>query len=92
MSKSSYGAISNDEEIVRSSDDVLPLLLKKEEDKPPEDEGERDYTSLLHIFVYAIINVIIAVPGLIGYASVIFNHPSFQPHMAELAKLVYSAP
>lgn len=90
MPKSSYGTIKNDDEIVKSSssDDALPLLLKKEEDKPPEDEGEHGYTSLLHIFIYAIINVIIAVPGLIGYASVIFNHPSFQPHMAELAKLV----
>jgi SulP family sulfate permease len=44
--------------------------------------------TILHYLVYAIINVIIAVPGLIGYASVIFNHPSFQPHMAALSKLV----
>jgi hypothetical protein len=38
--------------------------------------------------IYAIVNVIIAVPGLYGYASVIFNHPVFQPHMNALAKLV----
>ena len=30
----------------------------------------------------------LAVPGLYGYASVIFNHPAFQPHMAKLSKLV----
>ncbi|KAK1736025.1 sulfate permease family inorganic anion transporter [Skeletonema marinoi] len=86
MSNSSYGAISNDE--CKSPSDGLPLLLKKEgNDKSAAEEEERGYT-FLHIVIYAIINVIIAVPGLIGYASVIFNHPSFQPHMAELAKLV----
>eukprot|EP00523_Entomoneis_sp_CCMP467_P017901 CAMPEP_0168807570 /NCGR_PEP_ID=MMETSP0726-20121227/2123_1 /TAXON_ID=265536 /ORGANISM="Amphiprora sp., Strain CCMP467" /LENGTH=873 /DNA_ID=CAMNT_0008859497 /DNA_START=97 /DNA_END=2715 /DNA_ORIENTATION=- len=38
--------------------------------------------------IYALVNVIIAVPGLYGYAAVIFNHPIFQPHMNALAKLV----
>lgn len=33
-------------------------------------------------------NVIISVPGLYGYAAVIFNHPVFQPHMNALSKLV----
>jgi len=86
MSNSSYGAISNDEG--KSPSDGLPLLLKNEDnEKSAAEEEEKGYT-FLHIVIYAIINVIIAVPGLIGYASVIFNHPSFQPHMAELAKLV----
>jgi sulfate permease, SulP family len=38
--------------------------------------------------VYAMVNVIISVPGLIGYAAVIFSHPVFAPHMNALAKLV----
>ena len=38
--------------------------------------------------IYALVNVIIAVPGLYGYAAVIFNHSVFQPHMNALAKLV----
>jgi hypothetical protein len=48
---------------------------------------ERRYT-IFHYLIYAIINVIIAVPGLYGYSSVIFNNPVFQPHMAALSKLV----
>lgn len=47
----------------------------------------RKYT-IFHYLIYAIINVIIAVPGLYGYSSVIFNNPAFQPHMAALSKLV----
>ncbi|KAL7521590.1 hypothetical protein ACHAWX_006272 [Stephanocyclus meneghinianus] len=50
-------------------------------------EEERRYT-FFHYLIYAIINVIIAVPGLYGYSSVIFNNPAFQPHMAALSKLV----
>jgi len=34
------------------------------------------------------VNVIISVPGLYGYAAVIFNHPVFQNHMNALSKLV----
>lgn len=49
--------------------------------------GEGNHT-IFHYLIYALINVIIAVPGLYGYASVIFNHPAFQPHMNALAKLV----
>jgi SulP family sulfate permease len=48
---------------------------------------EKSYT-IFHYLIYAIINVIIAVPGLYGYSSVIFNNPAFQPHMAALSKLV----
>jgi hypothetical protein len=37
-------------------------------------------------FVFAVINVIIAVPSLFGYAAVIFNHPIFANHMNALSK------
>ena len=42
----------------------------------------------LYYIVYAIVNVIISVPGLYGYAAIIFNHPVFLPHMNTLSKLV----
>lgn len=42
----------------------------------------------LYYIVYAIVNVIISVPGLYGYSAIIFNHPVFLPHMNTLAKLV----
>jgi hypothetical protein len=45
-------------------------------------------TSVVYILVYALVNVIISVPGLYGYAAVIFNHPVFAPHMNALSKLV----
>jgi len=51
-------------------------------------EGEKSKAKFLSYLIYAFINVIIAVPGLYGYASVIFNHPTFQPEIAKLSKLV----
>jgi hypothetical protein len=45
-------------------------------------------TSVIYILVYAMVNVIISVPGLYGYAAVIFNHSVFTPHMNALSKLV----
>jgi SulP family sulfate permease len=41
--------------------------------------------------IYALINVVISVPGLFGYAAVIFNHKVFAPHMNALSKLVISS-
>jgi len=49
-------------------------------------EGKKgDFLSYL---VYAIVNIIISVPGLYGYSSVIFNHPIFADYMNALPKLV----
>lgn len=44
--------------------------------------------TFVYYIVYAIVNVIISVPGLYGYAAVIFNHEVFAPHMNALSKLV----
>lgn len=74
---------------------VLPLIIDKHNKKKDSSSssgaskkgGQNQYT-ILHCIIYAFINVIIAVPGLYGYASVIFNHPSFQPEIAKLSKLV----
>jgi SulP family sulfate permease len=38
--------------------------------------------------IYAVVNVIISLPGLYGYAAVIFNNPTFSPHMNALSKFV----
>ena len=74
-------------------EDEVPLIWKEQKQalkgsaSNESKEGGSQY-NIFHYLVYAFINVIIAVPGLYGYASVIFNHPCFQPHMAKLSKLV----
>ena len=46
------------------------------------------FLGLPYYIIYAIVNVIISLPGLYGYAAVIFNHPAFSKHMNALSKLV----
>jgi hypothetical protein len=46
---------------------------------------------LLSCLVYALVNVVIAVPGLFGYAAVIFKAPVFHPYRNQLAKIVISS-
>jgi len=88
----SYGAVEAQQDVPQS----LPLVhsepVELEKTKSPstskqaqQSESKTNFASCL---IYAIINVIIAVPGLYGYASVIFNHPCFQPEIAKLSKLV----
>ncbi len=57
---------------------------------PPQEDTVQPlpFYRIIQYFVYATINVVIGVPGLYGYASVIFHHPVFQPHMNALSKLV----
>jgi hypothetical protein len=45
----------------------------------------------LYYIIYAIVNVIISVPGLYGYAAIIFNHPIFVPYRNTLSKLVIAS-
>lgn len=40
------------------------------------------------IIIYSLVNTIMCVPCLYGYASVIFNNMAFQPHINALSKLV----
>eukprot|EP00957_Ditylum_brightwellii_P056065 4248920-Ditylum_brightwellii.AAC.1 len=42
----------------------------------------------IYYIIYAIINSIMCVPCLYGYAAVIFNHEAFQSHTAALSKIV----
>ena len=42
----------------------------------------------LYYIIYAIVNVIISVPGLYGYSAIIFNHSIFVPYRNTLSKLV----
>ena len=45
-------------------------------------------TGAIYIIVYALVNSIMCVPCLYGYASVIFSHSIYQPHINALSKLV----
>ena len=51
-----------------------------------DDKGGK--SSIVYYFVYALLNTTMSVPSLYGYASVIFNHSVFQPHIGTLSKLV----
>jgi SulP family sulfate permease len=42
----------------------------------------------LYYIIYAFVNSIMCLPCLYGYASVIFSHAIFQPHINALSKLV----
>jgi hypothetical protein len=50
--------------------------------------GFKGVDHYLYCLIYAIVNVIIAVPGLFGYAAVIFNNPIYNSHMNALSKLL----
>jgi len=51
---------------------------------PSEPKGE----SFIYYIVYALVNSIMCIPCLYGYASVIFSHEVYQPHINVLSKLV----
>ena len=97
MPSSSYGAIDNGSskklDVVAEE---LPLVAKIKKGivyaSSTDDNGtsskKKGGHTIIHYIVYAIINVIIALPALYGFSSVIFNHPIFQPHVAALSKLV----
>lgn len=65
----------------------FPKLRNMHQDTPTT-TSKVTFSSVAYILVYAMVNVIISVPGLYGYAAVIFNHPVFTPHMNALSKLV----
>lgn len=46
------------------------------------------HAGFVYYIIYALVNSIMCVPCLYGYASVIFNHEVFQPHINALSKLV----
>ena len=48
--------------------------------------GSKGGQHYIFCLIYAIVNVVIAVPGLFGYAAVIFNHPIYSNHMNALSK------
>ena len=53
---------------------------------PVVPDGSRGGKHYIFCLIYAVVNVIIAVPSLFGYAAVIFNHPIFSSHMNALSK------
>lgn len=66
-------------------DDTTALNTKVEPD------GSRGAPHYFFCLIYAVVNVIIAVPSLFGYAAVIFNHPIYSSHMNALSKLLISS-
>ena len=50
--------------------------------------NEKKTDSFILYIVYALVNSIMCIPCLYGYASVIFNHEVYQPHISALSKLV----
>jgi len=52
------------------------------------EEQKKNSDSFIYYIIYALVNSIMCVPCLYGYASVIFNHSVFQPHINALSKLV----
>ena len=73
--------INSDVSVSRRVEETSLLPTKKEHPVTVK-RGEH----YLFCLIYAIVNVIIAVPGLFGYAAVIFNHPIYNSHMNVLSK------
>ncbi|KAG7342971.1 sulfate permease family protein [Nitzschia inconspicua] len=48
----------------------------------------KGFNYYLYCLIYAVVNVVIAVPSLFGYAAVIFNNPIFSTNMNALSKLL----
>lgn len=90
----SYDSINHEDgKLAPVAQDELPLIWKDHKDSnisssSGSKEGGGTNYNIFHYIIYALINVIIAVPGLYGYSSVIFNHPCFQPYIAQLSKYV----
>lgn len=51
-------------------------------------QEEKNNDSLMLILIYGLINTIMTVPCMYGYAAVIFNNDAFQPDINALSKLV----
>lgn len=54
----------------------------------PANVTRNSKSSVLYIVIYGIVNSIMAIPCVFGYATVIFNNPAFSPHINELSKVV----
>lgn len=71
-----------------SGDEESPLLKKNiNKELKIEQQGVSPKTGFFYYFMYAVLNTLMSVPALYGYASVIFNHDAFQPYIAVLTKL-----
>ena len=62
-------------------------VLEASEVQVANDIPKKSDSFILYI-VYALVNSIMCIPCLYGYASVIFNHEVYQPHISALSKLV----
>lgn len=70
--------------------DPVPLVqddVTQQCNKDAMEEASKN-ESFLYYVIYAFVNSIMCLPCLYGYASVIFSHAIFQPHINALSKLV----
>jgi SulP family sulfate permease len=66
----------------------LPLPPRQRRQPSQDSTNGPKKGGFFYYIVYAMVNVIISVPGLYGYAAVIFNHEAYNDHMNALSKLV----
>lgn len=78
LRKGSYGSIDEESPLIRKFHGV---------EMKSEKQGEGGKSGIIYYFMYALLNTLMSVPALYGYASVIFNHDAFQPYIAVLTKL-----
>ena len=71
-----------------SPDDPTEKLKLKTQKKKNSTGHDKTKAPIYLIILYSIINTIMCVPCLYGYAAVIFNNQAFQPHINALSKLV----
>jgi hypothetical protein len=79
---------ANGRTVSSNNDVVLSGHKASSSSSPSTSTGCKGVYHYLYCLIYAIVNVIIAVPGLFGYAAVIFNNPIYSPHMNALSKLL----
>lgn len=66
----------------------LSLLVSKDESSPAQSGSSFDAAKFASALMYGVINSILTIPCMYGYAAIIFGHPDFASFMPALSKLV----
>ncbi|TYZ59966.1 hypothetical protein PybrP1_002443, partial [[Pythium] brassicae (nom. inval.)] len=72
-------------------DDATPLLPVRAVQQPSDPVNPDDNSALANVtnaLLYGVINSILTIPCMYGYAAIIFSHPDFASFMPALSKLV----
>lgn len=70
------------------SNESKPLLSTEHSQRERKSDVVVKKEGFFYYALYALINAVISIPCLYGYATVIFNHDAFYPHIAQLSKLI----